>query len=78
VLTFFGSAGVHFSVKHLILTELLKLHLNFHLGPINNEICIYYLANCKICIFAEKGLKYAFYTRTLQNGHNPKPSNEHY
>lgn len=29
-------------------------------------MCIYHLADCKICTFAEKSLKYAFYISNIQ------------
>jgi len=43
----------------------------------SNEMCLHYLADCKLCTFVKDILKHAFYTRNVQNTYNPKP-NEHF
>lgn len=42
------------------------LELSLRANHINNEVYIYYLADCKICTFAEEVSKYAFYTCNVQ------------
>ena len=43
----------------------------------SNEMCLHYLADCKLCTFAKEILKHAFYIRNVQNAYNPK-TNEHF
>jgi hypothetical protein len=52
------------------------LKLSLRATHINNEVYIDYLADCKICMFAEEVSKYAFYTCSMQNACNLKPSDE--
>jgi len=52
------------------------LELSLRANHVNNEVYIDYRADCKICTFAEKVSKYAFYTCSVQNACNPKPSDE--
>jgi hypothetical protein len=53
---FLRAPSAFFFLKRLILNgfKTSGTTINFHLGPINNENCIYYLPDCKICTFAEK------------------------
>ena len=45
---------------------------------VNNKVCSHYLADCKICTFAENILKCAFYICSMKNAYNPTWKHDHY